>query len=1297
MSNPFIERYTAEQALGKDCVSAMNAALEDLKEAWQTKLDGLQQHATAREWRGFFKGSLAKPRTLNAPTIQLEALETLQSALQQLTTPYDLSAVSMTLGTHFHALSQSKQARELLEHLIKDIGSSHASLRGSMLIQPEPMSMLLGEAPPHEAGQEWTAKLKELLAKKQLESTLFTKKAHDSPTLQHPISEHARWAYANIYKVEYPGSRAYTQETPIARSLHGIQHVSRVALYVPVLANLFRKYNDPEALVLNEEDIQLLQIAALFHDSAREDDGEDRWDHESALLLYCYLTRIVGVDPIKAKLIAEATANKDPDVMRLGYFEITEVAGGGQLTWQFRAEPNPVKNIYQKIIHDADCLDIIRVRPHFQADYLDFFKEVACKHPDAFEAMAHLITEVRSLIALGGDTFKATQLLIKKDHEQEDGYLNMQSDVKLDLHPILYALHAELLSQEALSSTPLYPQIPPYHPAMGLTEENMRSAINEGKVFVRGIAEPSTLVDRRYKQVESAVHLDVRKTMRAIGIPTQTPKENREKKQGNPVRSVSLIGYGASVFANAGALIVNPRIEDCREISAVNINSGFGKKKDRLASKLCGTSPIDQQQKLMAVFNQLKKGGQDGDKGYSGTHVEIIYDVTRWDAIYYCEDPNESNRRSVGDGCPKHPYAPILQAIMLRKEYEQQYQETKEAFIFHQPVSSEAMFYERFGPTGLLPIFHYSGLHHQMEIIPENELSDDKVVDLWVAMCSDFITESLHQGDASDIESMSINDIKVMAMYGELESSSPNFRGKTLGAADMNYSEELQQKINMAIETQRARLIQEDTENWWEQVKSEERSLVDDRVFYNLLEDPSLRALFPDAWIKKAIINLTQSPTWFQSSLRNKLFKWDCDKFGWSSNSIIKLCARPRSDLLISASEKEQTMFFENQAVRLYAICQLFRNDDLMQLIQEKGIALVLARIERIKQSIHFFSGKLFPDLMNELTQLDYFSKVFDIDQKLKIPLDDMKNEVFKQISVYPYLRDGDVTISHQYLPSIKLLQQLHWFNPSIHMTPAKQALALFATQLTGTALDQTKTSRGIVIDDYLELCSLLKQAVDKEAIKAFSFNNLRLLKSHFLIGYHSGFRNIPTYLPLTDENNDLFTIMASSCDSSSLEQWLTYLKALEKITPNQKFSENQCLILEKELDAFADNTLKYQLLGIERLLAFATPAALHFMNLCEKVDFCTSIQAMKTPLKIPLCILQSLLHDLNQYAALLPSPPEHFISQKDHEQLQHTLILRIERMNQTLSIPNPELSAVIERIKANPSTEATLAMSPKI
>jgi len=1143
MLNPFIKRYTEEQALGKDSFSAMNAALSELKQVWQDKLENKNQNATSKKWLGFFNGSLSHQKTIKILAAELDLIDALQLDLQNRSKHDDTLDVAKVLNAHLEAFAHVQQAYELLSFLIKNIGMSFSPLPCSLVTHPE---SALFQALDHSLLMK---RLRELLVNKKLEPTIFIKTSHESLNLESPLSEHARWAYQNIYKVEYPGG--------VARSFHGIQHVSRAALYVPVLANIFRKFHDPEALALRDEDIKLLQIGALFHDSAREGEYRDRWDHESALFLYAYLTQILNVDRIKAKFIAEATANKDSRTP----FEITEDSASGQMSmsWGFNTTLKPSKNIYQKIIHDADCLDIIRVRDHFQADYLDFFKEIASINTDAFETMAHLIPEVRSLIALGGDTFKASKKTIKVAYEQENGYLNLLNDVASDIHPIIHALHSRLLSHEELASTQLCPEITPYDPAAGLTEENMRSAMKEGKIFVRGIAEPSTLLTKRGRsKPETAGHLEVRKTMRAMGIPTQTLKANRIMKHGNPARSVSLIGFGASVFASAGAMILNPNLMDCRAISSSNLNSGFGKRKALQAMPLGSISLEEQQQKLRTVFTQLKKGGQGRVDNYKGTHVEIIYDITRWDAIYYCEDSNISNTYSIEDGSPKHPYAPILQAIMLRKEYEQQYEKTRMDFRCLRDERAETMFCERFGETGLLPIFHYSGLHHQLERVPEAELTDKKVVDMWVAMCGDFITESLYNHSFFGITNMLIDDIKVQAMYGEMTSNAPNFRGNDRRAADINYTKELQKHINAAIEKQRTFLIEKYVEDWRQKIMSGKLSLVDDCVFNDIIDNRILRATLPTTWLTQAIYSIA-SPVWFQA----RLFKKDCGTSDVAQSSI---------DFRLPHHE----LTLDNEAVRLYAIAKLVNNDDLIERIQQRVIDLALACIEKITLSTQKFSGVIYPVMMNELMELDDVVKAFNIDLKIKDQLDSMKNEVFKQISIYPYSDEGDGQIFSQYFPAIQKLYQREWFNPNINLTPAEVVMRLFATQLMSP---NPHNSAIPIIMAYLNLNGLLKQTVDKNAIRTYLLNNCKTFQINFFISEtlseDSVFYNITRYLPLIDEHNDLFEIITTSrIDFLTLELWLNYLINLKKIMPQEKFTKKQALILSRTLDTFAENML---------------------------------------------------------------------------------------------------------------------------
>ncbi|NYO85813.1 hypothetical protein G4A66_28115, partial [Escherichia coli] len=127
------------------------------------------------------------------------------------------------------------------------------------------------------------------LDSKGIPYTIFDSLETNDLNLENDLGDHVRWAYDNIYRYSYQDSH---QESTIARFHHGIQHVTRAANYACAFANLYRRHGNEEAQNLTETDIKLIQIALLFHDSAREGDDEDLWDHESAIFLYYYLTRV---------------------------------------------------------------------------------------------------------------------------------------------------------------------------------------------------------------------------------------------------------------------------------------------------------------------------------------------------------------------------------------------------------------------------------------------------------------------------------------------------------------------------------------------------------------------------------------------------------------------------------------------------------------------------------------------------------------------------------------------------------------------------------------------------------------------------------------------------------------------------------------------------------------------------------------------------------------------------------------------------------------------------------------------
>lgn len=151
------------------------------------------------------------------------------------------------------------------------------------------------------------------------------------------------------------------------RISHGKLHAYRTAIWVQLFANLKRLWNHQDILEVTDCDVKLLQIVALFHDAGREDDGVDRWDKESAKLCADYFIEN-GCNSELAYQIANNIIDKD----------------------------NRYKTIHSKLLHDADCLDIIRCRgDRFDYTYLDIIDNEL--HHD-FTTMMAIIRDVKDII-----------------------------------------------------------------------------------------------------------------------------------------------------------------------------------------------------------------------------------------------------------------------------------------------------------------------------------------------------------------------------------------------------------------------------------------------------------------------------------------------------------------------------------------------------------------------------------------------------------------------------------------------------------------------------------------------------------------------------------------------------------------------------------------------------------------------------------------------------------------------------------------------------------------------------------
>ena len=704
----------------------------------------------------------------------------------------------------------------------------------------------------------WNTDLLKILENKHLSLELFHQVNTQHIRFDSDINEHAKWLFNNIYKIPYPVAKQAVVVPGFARYAHGLTHVSRAAHYIPVFANLYRKHRVKDSDTLTKEDIKLLQIAALFHDSAREDENEDQWDHESALLLYHYLRQVLGINKEKACLIAEATANKD--LHKTGYFRINE-GEDGQISGQFDSsitKENYQKNIYHQLIHDVDCLDIIRARPAFDAKYLDFYQIAAKDNPLALDEMAQLICEARSLITYHGDSYGMIDPLRKINYEQENGFQAIAQDIERYNYPILKALSKELLPIEQLSTLPLV-ELTSYDPQKELTQENLEAALRDGKILARSIIYVSEEVAFNSTSgiKGNKAKIEIEKSMRRPGIATPSSKPDRYNKHGNPYRSVSMLGYGAGVWSNVGFLMLNPNPADIQLISNVDADTGYQKKSNWKNNLIQDIDEINQQ--YADLHHALKLGGQyrKMHNGEFTTHSELLYHCKKIDAIYFTQDQT-----------PNTPHVPpffgLLQAVFLRNEYETAYDNTKAAYILtYGPEQGESEFIAEFGGKKKLPIIEYSFRHNQIHLTAEQELDDELLIQRWTAICSRYIRTQVSNGH-SDVLEDNLEDIKVKSMYyiheyqPDCNYSDEEFQkllhqtdyylfnkryihGNRILPADSNYPAHLRERINHAIEQERQIIAMEMEDQLYDDLLSEKDSILSEHSYALIIRSPRLQ------------------------------------------------------------------------------------------------------------------------------------------------------------------------------------------------------------------------------------------------------------------------------------------------------------------------------------------------------------------------------------------------------------------------------------------------------------------------
>lgn len=139
-------------------------------------------------------------------------------------------------------------------------------------------------------------------------------------------------------------------DTP-ARAIHGKMHAARTALWAGILAMLSEKYTGTAP-----PDLFILQVAAAFHDAARQDEGYDRWERESDRML----ARWVRDRPCGALGGAERRIMRDADILDI--LRVCPEPAFEPQRLSFWSDPDFPKAVRSDIV--AEAVRFIRLTEH---------------------------------------------------------------------------------------------------------------------------------------------------------------------------------------------------------------------------------------------------------------------------------------------------------------------------------------------------------------------------------------------------------------------------------------------------------------------------------------------------------------------------------------------------------------------------------------------------------------------------------------------------------------------------------------------------------------------------------------------------------------------------------------------------------------------------------------------------------------------------------------------------------------------------------------------------------------------
>ena len=164
-----------------------------------------------------------------------------------------------------------------------------------------------------------------------------------------------------------PQRKILARKEICAREIHGTMHSARTTLWGQVLRLICQKFslNEPVHPVL-------LALASALHDAARENEGRDYWDAESAKLLEIILKELHVPDEL-IKIYVQAIRDKDP-------------------------KDSLFTTLAQEILQGADCVEIMRLtgREGFVFDKLHLYKA----HPEMQKVLKSFVKEAALFIKL---------------------------------------------------------------------------------------------------------------------------------------------------------------------------------------------------------------------------------------------------------------------------------------------------------------------------------------------------------------------------------------------------------------------------------------------------------------------------------------------------------------------------------------------------------------------------------------------------------------------------------------------------------------------------------------------------------------------------------------------------------------------------------------------------------------------------------------------------------------------------------------------------------------------------------